>query len=118
VEVSQPALEHGSSRSGRWVRQRRLQLGIWIAIAEGAFVVFGVIPPLAALVVAGVLIVLYVLAARRLPYAARQAAWVVAFSQVIVASIPLLVLVIGALALFALFVIAAIALVVLLADRR
>src|SRR5207244_10621395 len=29
------ALEHGSSRSGRWLRERRLRVTLWIAAVEG-----------------------------------------------------------------------------------
>ena len=50
--------------------------------------------------------------------APRQAAWIAAASQVFVALVPVLVFVVGAVALIAVGLLAAVAIVALLADRR
>jgi hypothetical protein len=119
VEATRPALEHGLSRGGRWLRVRRLQLALWIAVAEAVLILFGVVPRWPALAVAALLIVFYLLAGRQLRSdIARQASWVAATSQVLVALIPALVFLVGALALVAIVVLAGLALIVLVADRR
>jgi hypothetical protein len=119
VEALRPALEHGSSRSGRWLRSRRLQLALWLAVAEGLLVVVGIIPVWLALVVAAATLVFYLFVGRTIRAdGVRQTLWVVAASQVLVALVPLLLLVLGVLAIMALVVLAGIAVVVLLANRR
>ena len=34
-DVRNPAIEHGSSRTGRWLRERRFRFTLWIAAVEG-----------------------------------------------------------------------------------
>ncbi len=71
------------------------------------------------LLVAAALLALYLLAGRPARSdTVRQGSWVAALSQVLVALVPVLVFVVGALALLAVAVLAAVALFVLLADRR
>lgn len=112
-------LEHRSSRTGRWLRERRLRIALWIAVIEGILVVFHAIPRLAALVGAAILIAFYFLVGRDLRSGlARQASWIAAASQAFVALVPLLVIVVGTLALIAVGIIAVLALFVLFADRK
>ena len=33
-------IEHGTSRTGRWLRPRRTRIALWIAVAEGILVAF------------------------------------------------------------------------------
>ena len=113
------ALEHGTSRGGRWLRTRRLRIALWIAVLEGILVVVGVVPGWTALIVAGAVIAFHLFLGRQARSdAVRQASWIGAASQVCVALVPALVLVIGALALVAVVILAAVALLVLFADRR
>lgn len=119
MELRHPALEHGSSRAGRWLRARRLRLALWIAVVEGLLILFDVIAGWAALVVGAAIVVFYLMLGRNLRIdALRQASWVAALSQLLVALVPVLVFVAFGLALTVLAVLAAIALVALLADRR
>ena len=119
VEVRGPALEHGSTRPGRWLRERRTQIALLIALVEGVLVILDVIPERAALVVAAVVIIGYLTVGRRLASdSARQLAWIATLSQSLVALIPLLLFVLTALAFLALAVIAVFALIALFADRR
>ena len=37
---SQQALEHGTSKPGRWLQARRVRFALWIAAAEGILVFF------------------------------------------------------------------------------
>ncbi len=118
MELRQPALEHGTTRGGRWFRVHRVRLALWIAVAEGALVVFDVLSGWAALAIAAVVVAFYALVGRNLRKPLRDLSWAAALSQILVALIPALVFVVGALALFALAVLAALALFALLADRR
>lgn len=112
-------VEHGSSRGGRWLRERRLRIALWIAVIEGALVVFDVIPWWAALVAAGAVLAFYIWFGRTSSSSTlRQSTWIAAASQVMVALVPVLVIIVGGLALIAVAVLAVIALVFLFSDRR
>ena len=119
MELRRPAIEHRTSNLGRWLRERRLQLGVVIALVEGLLIVFDVIPGLLAALVAILVIVFYLAVGRNLDSdALRQASWIGALSQVFVAFVPVLLFVAAALALVALAILAVIAVFALLADRR
>jgi hypothetical protein len=113
------AIEHGSTRAGRWLRARRLRIALWVAVIEGLLVVFHVIPVWAALLVAGVVLAFYLVAGRELRSdVLRQASWVAAASQALVALIPVFVAFVGFVAIIAIALLAVFALVALLGDRR
>ena len=113
------AIEHRSSRSGRWLRARRLKIALWTAVVEGLLVVFDVIPNWTALLVGAAIVAFYLLVGRRVRNdTARQASWIAAAAQVMVALVPILLFIIGGLAIVALAILALIALVALVADRR
>ena len=119
MELRPLAIEHGTSRHARWLRTRRLRLALWIAVAEGILVVADIVPGWIALGVAAGVIAFYLFYGREARSdTVRQASWIGAASQVCVALVPALVLVVGALALVAVVVLAVIALLVLFADRR
>jgi hypothetical protein len=112
-------LEHGTSRSGRWLRDNRIRFALAIAVSEGLLVAFDVIDAPLAVLVALVLILFYFAFGRKLRWDwAREASWVAATSQAFVALVPVLVIVIGTLALIGVAVIAVVALVLLFSDRR
>jgi hypothetical protein len=117
--VELTAIEHRSSRTGRWLRARRVRLALWIAVAEGLLVIFDVIPGWTALLVGALILAFYLFLGRGLRSdTVRQVGWVAAASQVFVALVPVLLFFVGFLAVIALAVLAAVALVALLADRR
>jgi hypothetical protein len=117
--VDSYAIEHRSSRTGRWLRARRLRIALWIAVVEGLLVVFDVIPGWVALVVGALVVAFYFFVGRELRSdTIRQASWVAAASQLMVALIPVLLFVVGTLAIIALAILAVVALLVLFADRR
>ena len=119
MELRHAALEHGTSRAGRWLRARRLRIALWIAVLEGVLVVFDVISGWIALLAAAIVILFYLIVGRELRAGAvRQSTWILAMSQVFVALVPVLVFVVGALALIAVGLLALIALAALFADRR
>jgi hypothetical protein len=117
--IDQPVLEHGSTRSSRWLRRYRTRIAFWIAIVEAILLVFGAISRWAALLVAVLFIVGYFTVGIRLrSVVARDIAWVAAVSQALVALVPILVILVGTLALIAVGILAVVALVVLFGDRR
>jgi hypothetical protein len=117
--IDQPALEHGSTRPGRWLRRYRTRIAFWIAVVEGLLLVFGAISRWAALLIAVLIIVGYFAVVTRLRSSVlRDAAWIAAVSQALVALIPILVIVVGTLALVAVGILALVALIVLFGDRR
>ncbi len=119
MDWPRPALEHGTTRTGRWLRAHRVRLALWIAVIEGVLLVAGVVSRWLVLLVAGAALAFYVLVGREVRSdAGRQASWIAALSQVLVALVPLLLFVLGAVAVIAVGVLAVLALVALLADRR
>ena len=110
-------IEHRSSLTGRWLRERRLRLALWIAVAEGLLAVF-VIPRYAVALLAAAAIAFHFWVGRRLRVdAARQISWIAATSQALVALVPALVIVVGTFALVAVALLALVALIALLSDR-
>jgi hypothetical protein len=115
----EPVLEHGTSRSGRWLRDNRIRFALAIAVSEGVLVAFDVIDWLPALLVALLLVLFYFAYGRKLRWDwAREASWIAATSQAMVALIPVLAILVGTLALIGVAVIAVVALVLLFSDRR
>ena len=112
--VELQVVEHRISPAGRWLREHRLRVAVWVAAAEGILIVFGVVPGWAALVAAAAVVAFYVLAGRSLATdAGRELALTAAISQALVALVPLLVVVAAALAIAVLTVVALVALVAL-----
>jgi hypothetical protein len=118
-ELEGPVLEHGTTRTGRWLRRHRTKIAVWIAVVEGILLVFGPVNRWGALLVAVLVIAGYFWLGRRLrsPFA-HDVAWIAAVSQAFVALIPVLVLLVGTLALIAVGILALGALIVLFGDRR
>ena len=113
-------IEHGASRGGRWLRARRVRLALWIAVVEGLLVVLlDLIPWWVALVIAAAALAFYLFVGReQRSETVRQVSWIAAASQVLVVLVPILVLIVGTLALVAVGILALVALIALFADRR
>jgi hypothetical protein len=112
-------VEHGTSRLGRWLRERRVRVALWIAVIEGVLVVFHAISWPIALIVAIAVVVMYFSAGNRLRSdLAGQIAWIAAVSQALVALVPVFVFIVGTLALIIVAILAVVALVLLFSDRR
>ena len=115
---SGPAIEHGSSRLGRWLRARRLRIAFWIAVAEGILIVFHAISWWAAIAVGVLIVVSWFSFGHRLHSdTLRQAGWTAAVSQALVALIPVLMLIVGTLAVILVVMLAVVALVLLFSSR-
>ena len=118
-ETGPRTIEAGSTRTGRWLRERRLRIALWIAVIEGFLLVVHAIPRWPALLVAVAVMALYFFFGRHLRTdTGRHVAWVAAASQALVALIPVLVIIVGTVALVAVALLAVLALVFLFTDRR
>jgi hypothetical protein len=120
MAYSQPVIESGSSRTGRWLRERRLKLALWIAVAEGIVVALrGDISRWTVVVIAALVLVVYMVVRDRTRWdAARELIWIVAASQVFALLVVILAFVIGALALVLVVLFALVALAYLFSDLR
>jgi hypothetical protein len=113
------AIEHGSSRSGRWLRERRIRFTLWIAAFEGLLYLFGVLHWWAAVLLAVIATALYWFAGRNSRSdTLRQVTWVFAAVQLLVLLVPLTLGILKAVAIAVIAVIAIFALVVLFTERR
>jgi hypothetical protein len=112
-------VEHGTTRTGRWLRERRLRIALWIAVVEG--LVVAVAPDVSrwtVVVVATLAITLYVAAGRTTRWdAGHQASWILAASQALAVVVTILSWFIIWTALLLVAVFAVIALVILFTDR-
>jgi hypothetical protein len=120
MAYSQPMIEGGSTRIGRWLRERRLRLALWVAVAEGLLV--ALTPDLTkwtVLVLGVILLAFYMVAGRNIRWdVARQLSWIAAASQALAILVVILAFVLGLLAIAAIVVFALIALVYLFSDAR
>jgi hypothetical protein len=117
--MSEHVLEHGTSRTGRWLRERRLRIAFWVAVVEGILVVVHAIPRWPALIVAAAGILVYFAWGRESDSdTVHQATWTLAASQALMILVPILVIVIGTFALIAVGILAVVALFLLFTERR
>jgi hypothetical protein len=117
-ELNAPALEHGSTRTSRWLQERWISIGVAIAIAEGLFIVLGELSKWPAVIVAVVLLVAWVRFGRALREpSTRIASRIVALSQALVVFVPLLIGLVYAAAIFALVALGIVALAMLFRGR-
>lgn len=116
--TSSPALEHGSSRLSRWLRARRVRIAFWIAVIEGLLIVFHALSWWLAIAIAALVVLAWFSYGHRLrSQTGRQIGWIAAVSQSLVALVPILVVVVGTLALILVGLLAVGALVLLFSSR-
>src|SRR5579862_8426920 len=109
----------GLARPGGYLRQHRIKLSLWIAVAEGLLVIVGIIPHLAVYVLAVVAIGFYALLARNYrSNTARQSSWIFAVSQLLVVLVPIVWFVAKWVAILAILVIAVAGLVFLFTEHN
>jgi len=112
------AIEHGSTSTSIWLRERRFRTALWIALIEGLLVILHVIDKWAAIGVAVVILGVYFLWARGASSPTiREVSWVAAVSQAILILVPIVVAIVGTIALILVALIAVVALVALFAER-
>jgi hypothetical protein len=90
-------IEHGTSKTGRWLRARRARIALWVAVAEGILVaVLSGLTRTTVVLVAIVAILLYGLWGRRAKSdTARQATWIAGASQALAVLFVFLAHIIG-----------------------
>jgi hypothetical protein len=112
-------IDHGTTRSGRWLRDRRLRASLWIAVLEG--IVVAVAPDISRwtiVIVAILAIALYAAAGRTTSWdAGHQLSWILAASQALAVVVAILSWFLLWTALLLVVVFAVIALVILFTDR-
>jgi hypothetical protein len=112
-------LEHRTTRGGRWLRERRIRLALWVALIEGLLIVVNAIPLTLAIVVAVAIVIGYFMLRDRIGSdMMRQGFWIAAASQAVVVTVPVVLAVATVAALVVLALIGVAALLVLLGDRR
>ena len=117
--TASPALELRESRSGLWLRARRLRLALLVGLVESVLVLVGDSGWYWVLAAAAVAVAFYLFVGRSLRFhATRELSWIAAASQLIAVLVPLLWVLVKAVAIVALVVMAVVLLVMLLADRR
>ena len=120
MAYSQPMIEAGTTRTGRWLRERRIRLTLWVAVIEGLLVaVTADLTKWTVLVIAAILLAFYVVAGRHLRWdVGRQLSWIAAASQALAILVVVLAFVLGFVAIVAVVIFAIIALVYLFSEYR
>jgi hypothetical protein len=108
-----------TSRTGRWLAHRRLQLALWIAVIEGVIVAISQnVSWVVVMIIAVPFILFYILAGRTLESdAGRQLAWIAGASQTFVVMLAILFKIIGLLFIVLIAILGVVALVFLYSDR-
>lgn len=116
--VGTTAIEHGSSRSGRWLRERRVRLTLWIAAVEGLLYLFHALHWWAAVSVAVIAVGLWWFVGRSSRSdVVRNVLWVFAASQLLVLCVPIALGLLKAVAIAVIALIAIAALIFLFTER-
>jgi hypothetical protein len=116
--VGTQAIEHGSSRSGRWLRDRRLRIAFLIAAVEGLLYLVNALSWWIVVLFAVVALLFWAYVGRtNRSDTLRQGSWILALSQAIVLLVPLAFWLLKALAIGVVVVLAIAAVVVLLRKR-
>ena len=114
------AIEAGSSRSGRWLRERRTRIALSIAAVEAIVVaVFHDVSRWTVIGLAILAVALYLFSGRESrSYTYRQITWVFAVSQLLAVIAAILAFIVFWTAIIAVAVFAVIALFFVFTDRR
>ena len=120
VSDSAQLIEHGTTRTGRWLRQRRTRVALWIAVAEGILVAaLHDFTKWTVIVVAIPLILLYAFWGRTAKSdTARQLSWIGGASQALAVLFVLVAFIVGLFVIALVVVAALIAIVFFFTDRR
>ena len=113
-------IDHRTTRTGRWLRARRVRLALGIAVIEGIIVAFrGDVSRWTVIGIAIPLLAVYVFWGRHARSdMLRQTAWIAGASQALAVVVVILAFLLNWLALLLAGIFAAIALLYLLSDRE
>jgi hypothetical protein len=113
------ALEHDSTRIGRWLRARRLKIALWIAVIEAVLAAFTHdISRVTIIILAAFFVPIYLIWGRNQGDTIRQITWIAAASQALAVVAAVLAIVVGLLVLVIAGIFAAVALFLIFSDRR
>ena len=117
---TEPYIEPGTTRVGRWLRQRRLRFALWVAVLEGFVAAFSQdIGRWTILTLAVIVLAFYVVVGRHMRWdVARQLSWIAAASQSMAILVIILAFVLKVVALVLIGVFALIALAYLFSDSK
>jgi hypothetical protein len=119
VAYSQPVIEAGGTRIGRWLRERRVRIALWVAAIEGLIV--ALTPDLTkwtVIIIGAVVLAFYVVAGRGMSWdVARQLSWIAAASQALAVLVVIFAFVLKLVAIVAIVILALVALAYLFSDR-
>ena len=113
------AIEHRSSRTGRWLRARRIRIVLWIAVLEGIIVALAHdVSRWTVIIIAIPLLALYIFWGRRASSDTfRQMTWIAGASQALAVVVVIMAFILSWLALLMAGIFAAVALLFLFSDR-
>lgn len=112
------AIEHGSSRSSRWLRARRIRITLWIGAIEGLLYVVHVLHWWEAVVLAAIAVAIWWTSGRsNRSDIVRQATWIFAVSQLLVLCVPIALGIFKLLAIGVIALLAVVALVMIFMRR-
>ena len=113
-------IEAGSTRIGRWLRERRLRLALWVAVVEGLLVALTHdLTRWTVLVIAVIVLAFYVLAGRNMRWdVGRQLSWIATASQALAILVVILAFIVGLVAIVLVALFAIVALAYLFSDSR
>lgn len=112
------AIEHGSSRSGRWLRERRLRVTFVVSAVEGLLYLFHALHWWEAVVLAVIATAIWWYAGRSSRSDTfRQLAWIFAASQLLVICVPIALAILKAIAVVVIAILAIAALILLFTRR-
>jgi len=113
-----PAIEHGTSRGGRWLRERRLRIALWIAVIEVVVAAFSTdVSRWTIIVLAVVFVAAYYFVGRERRGTLHQISWIAAASQALALLAVFAMFIIGTFVLILAGVFALVALVMIFRDR-
>ncbi len=113
-------IEAGSTRIGRWLRERRLRLALWVAVVEGIIVaVSHDLTRWTVLVLAAIVLAFYMVAGRAMRWdVGRQLSWIAAASQALAILVIIVAFFVGLIAIVLVGLFAVVALVYLFSDYK
>lgn len=113
-----PVVEHRQSASARWLRERRLRIGVLIAFVESLAVLFSDHGWWYVVAAAAVALGLYWFAHRKTENDfAREITWILAVSQLLAVLVPVLWVLVKTIAIIVLVALALFLLAILLLER-
>jgi hypothetical protein len=113
-------IEAGTTRGGRWLRQRRVRIALWVAVIEGLIAAFSHdIGRWTILVMAVIVLAFYIVAGRQMKWdVARELSWIAATSQVLAILVVVFAFILKLVAIVVIVGLALVALFYLFTDYR